>query len=120
LIQDWDLDDDGKPETLRLLDAIPPRWLKDGAEIVVERAPTAFGEMSVRTASRLKDGEVRVAVRTPSRPVGKITLRLPDPPGYRVSGVRIGKASMQRDVDGRVDLSGLKGEIAIRFAVQKK
>ena len=47
LIQDWDLDDDGKPETLRLLDAIPPRWLADGKVIRVEKAPTAFGEMCV-------------------------------------------------------------------------
>src|SRR5215468_8657384 len=29
VIQDWDLDDDGKPETLRLCDAIPPQWLQE-------------------------------------------------------------------------------------------
>src|SRR5207247_10791392 len=32
LVQDWDLDDDGTPETLRLCDAIPPRWLDNGKE----------------------------------------------------------------------------------------
>jgi len=26
MIQNWDLDDEGQPETLRLLDAIPPQW----------------------------------------------------------------------------------------------
>ena len=57
LIQDWDLDDDGRPETLRLCDAIPPRWLKDGAVIFVDKAPSAFGEVSLRAESRLKDGE---------------------------------------------------------------
>ena len=30
LIQDWDLDDDGRPETLRLLFGAPARWLRDG------------------------------------------------------------------------------------------
>ena len=30
LVQDWDLDDDGKPETLRLCFATPKRWLGDG------------------------------------------------------------------------------------------
>ena len=30
LVQDWDLDDDGKPETLRLAFATPKRWLEDG------------------------------------------------------------------------------------------
>src|SRR5262249_54822730 len=44
LIQDWDLDDDGRPDTLRLLYGVPARWLKDGAAIQVERAPTMFGE----------------------------------------------------------------------------
>ena len=40
LIQDWDLDDDGKPETLRLLDAIPPRWITDAKILYVGNAPT--------------------------------------------------------------------------------
>src|SRR5439155_15564157 len=53
LIQDWDLDDDGRPETLRLLYGVPARWLKDGATIQVERAPTMFGEVSLAVESRL-------------------------------------------------------------------
>ena len=47
LVQDWDLDDDGVPETLRLLFATPRRWLEDGKELKVERAPTAFGPVSI-------------------------------------------------------------------------
>src|SRR5207249_1602285 len=43
LVQDWDTDEDGRPDTLRLLFATPRRWLEDGKTIVVERAPTAFG-----------------------------------------------------------------------------
>jgi hypothetical protein len=120
LIQDWDLDDDGKPETLRLLDAIPPRWLKDGAKIVVDKAPSAFGDVSMSTESRLKEGEVRVSLKTPSRPIGKWTLRLPDPPGYRVTGARIGDKDLRRDADGRVDLSRQTGEFVVRFAVAQR
>src|SRR5262249_17879982 len=41
LVQDWDMDDDGRPETLRLLYATPRRWLEDGASLRVRRAPTA-------------------------------------------------------------------------------
>src|SRR6185436_9413927 len=48
LVQEWDLDDDGRPETLRLLFATPRRWLEDGQILKVEHAPTAFGEVSVR------------------------------------------------------------------------
>ena len=38
LVQDWDMDDDGRAETLRLLFATPRHWLRDGARITVEPA----------------------------------------------------------------------------------
>lgn len=118
LVQDWDLDDDGKPETLRLLDAIPPRWLKDGAALAVEKAPTAFGEVSFKVESRLKAGEVVVRVEAPARPVGRWQLRLPDPPGHRIAAVRIGTTEVQRDAEKRIDLTGRTGVITIRYAVE--
>src|SRR5205823_2729723 len=63
LIQDWDLDDDGRPETLRLCDAIPPRWLAPGKKIVVTGAPTAFGPVSLRMTARAN--ELVAAVEAP-------------------------------------------------------
>jgi hypothetical protein len=120
LIQDWDLDDDGTPETLRLLDAIPPRWLKDGTTIEVKKAPTVFGEVSFRVQSRLDQGEVVVDVKSPPRPVGKWQVRLPDPPGYQITGVRIGDDEAKRDDDGRVDLTGRMGDVRVRFTVAKR
>ena len=39
LIQDFDLDNDGAPQTLRLAFATPRAWLCDGATIKVARAP---------------------------------------------------------------------------------
>jgi hypothetical protein len=120
LIQDWDLDDDGKPETLRLLDAIPPRWLKDGATIEVKNAPSAFGEVTFRVESRLSKGEVVVTAERPSRPVANWGLRLPDPPGYRITGVKIGDDEVHRDADGRVDLTGRRGTVVVRFVVAKR
>jgi hypothetical protein len=120
VIQDWDLDDDGKPETLRLLDAVPPRWLNDGETLAVERAPSAFGPLTFRLASHLSKGEVLVTAEAPSRPVAKWQLRLPDPPGYRITGVRIGDEELKRDSDGRVDLTGRTGKVVARFAVAKR
>lgn len=117
LIQDWDVDDDGKPETLRLCDAIPPRWLKDGAVIAVGNAPSAFGEVSLRVESRLADGEVVAKLTAPPRPVGKWTLRLPDPQGYAITGVQVGADQLMRDADGRVDLTRRTGSFEVRFAV---
>src|SRR5207244_11875286 len=53
LVQDWDADGDGRPETLRLLFATPRRWLEDGKDIKVEHVPTAFGPVSVLVQSKL-------------------------------------------------------------------
>src|SRR5437660_6036689 len=80
LIQDWDTDEDSRPDTLRLLDAIPPRWLADGKVIDVARAPTAFGEISFRVESHLSRGEVAITVQAPPRRPNRWLLRVPDPP----------------------------------------
>jgi hypothetical protein len=118
LIQDWDLDDDGRPETLRLLDTIPARWLNDGAVLSVEKAPSAFGEVAFRVESKVKQGEVVLEVQTPQRPVSKWTLRLPDPPGYTISGVKVGGDELKRDGDGRVDLTGRTGKFRVTYSVK--
>ncbi|HKB39077.1 MAG TPA: hypothetical protein VKD72_21745, partial [Gemmataceae bacterium] len=120
LVQDWDLDDDGKPETLRLLDAIPPRWLEEEAAIEVKKAPTAFGEVTLRVESRLTKREVVVTVEAPPRPVGKWLLRLPNPPGYQVTEVFIDEQKLVRDADGRVDLTGRTGMFEVRFQVTRQ
>ena len=39
LVQDWDMDDDGRAETLRLAFATPRRWLEDGKRIDVSQRP---------------------------------------------------------------------------------
>ncbi|HKB02950.1 MAG TPA: hypothetical protein VKD90_12065 [Gemmataceae bacterium] len=120
LIQDWDLDDDGRPETLRLLDAIPPRWLKDGSVIDLQKAPSAFGEVSVRVESKLKNGVVSVTTQAPVRPVKKWQLRLPDPPAHRITRVWAGEGEIRRDADGRVDLTGRTGPVVVRFEVEQR
>src|SRR5678816_2081745 len=84
LVQDWDLDDDGRPETLRLLFATPRAWLRDGAKISVVRAPTAFGEMSLKVQSALSGGEVTVDLDLPPRPAKRTLLRLRLPEGWRM------------------------------------
>ena len=57
LVQDWDMDDDGKPETLRLAFATPRAWLEPGKQIEVKNAPTAFGPVSF--SIRPRPSEVR-------------------------------------------------------------
>jgi hypothetical protein len=118
LVQDWDRDDDGRPETLHLLRGAPGRWLKDGAVLEVERAPTAFGDVSFRVESKLDRGEVRLTVDPPRRRPDRFTVRLPLPSGWKVTSAKIGTDERALGPGGEVDLP-LRGErIAVRFAVE--
>ncbi len=111
LVQDWDLDDNGQPETLRLLFATPKPWLADGKIIKVENAPTAFGPVSLGVESRLSQGEVLAEVMLPQRNAAQHTLlriRLPD--GWKVNAANSGTAKLPVDDKGTVDLSALSGK----------
>ncbi len=119
-IQDWDMNDDGKPETLRLLFATPKRWLEDGKEIIIERAPTAFGEVSMKIKSRLSKGEVVAQIDLPERNHPEQTLlRIRVPDGWRVVSAKASAQELKADEKGTVDISSLKGKISVHFAVKK-
>ncbi len=121
LVQDWDLDSDGKPETLRLGFATPKRWLEDGKTLKVERAPTAFGEVSWRMNSNLKNNEVLVDLNLPTRnQADKILFRARVPDGWRVTAAQLNGKKLEADDKGTVNLSGLKGKQTIRFQVVKR
>jgi hypothetical protein len=120
LVQDCDLDDDGEPETLRLLFATSPRWLADGARIVVDRAPTAFGPVSVKADSQLSAGRLVIHASLPTRnPPQKALLRARVPDGWQVTSAKTGDKPLAVDKRGTVDLSGRQGEISVEFAVAK-
>jgi hypothetical protein len=120
LVQDWDLDGDGKPETLRLGFATSKRWLEDGKTIKVERAPTAFGPMSFKLESKLSQGEVVAEVDLPQRNQPKQTwlrIRLPD--GWKAVSAKAGSQELKVDEQGTVDLTAFKGRLSLRFAVAR-
>jgi len=120
LVQDWDLDDDGAPETLRLAFATSKRWLQDGKSIQVERAPTAFGPVSFRLESRLERGIVLADVELPSRnPPARTLLRARVPDGWHVKSVNAAERSLPVDQQGTVDLTGLSGTTSLQFSVTK-
>jgi len=120
LVQDWDLDDDGTPETLRLCFATPKRWLEDGKEIKVERAPTAFGPVSLNVESKLSRGEVVAKLDLPARGAAKRTwLRIRVPDGWRVISAKGGGQELKIDDRGTVDVSSLTGKVTVRFKVAR-
>ena len=120
LVQDLDLDDDGRPETLRLCFATPKRWLADGQSITVERAPTAFGEVSVKLTSHLAAGEILAEVSLPARQTPTRTLlraRVPD--GWRVTKCLTATGELPTDPQGTVDVTTLRGQVSFRFFVER-
>lgn len=120
LVQDWDLDDDGEPETLRLLFGTSRRWLEDDKQIVVERAPTAFGSVSIRAESRLSAGQLVINAELPSRNVAKkVLLRARVPDGWRVTGANCEGKALAVDGNGVVDLSGRMGAVSVKFGVAR-
>ena len=119
LIQDYDMNDDGTPETLRLGFATPRRWLKDAQEIRIERAPTAFGEISFTIKSDLANHIVTADVDLPERvrPASTLLrLRLPD--GRRIESAKAGDVELKL-VGETIDLSALKGQVSIRATVAR-
>ena len=119
LIQDWDLDEDARPETLRLLFAAPRAWLADGSVISVGKAPTMFGPVSFDMKSSLGDGFVQVRVTPPPREVKTMLLRAPLPDGWRVESVQIDGAEAQLMGGNAVDLSGRIKPVVVRFKVKR-
>lgn len=114
LVQDWDTDGDGTHDTLRLAFATPRAWLADGGEIRVERAPTAFGELSMRIQSDLAHESVTAELDLPQRsPPAKTLLRLRIPQGHVIRSIRVD--GTDRSVTGAdtIDLTGLRGKITV-------
>ena len=117
LVQDEDLNDDGRAETLRLAFATPRAWLADGGRIAVKRAPTEFGEVSFVIESALKDGHVDVEVDLPTRTAPeKVVLRLRLPDGKKLASTSAGKVIADGET---IDLSGLSGHVKLVAQVAK-
>lgn len=120
LIQDWDLNQDGKPDTLRLLYAIPSRWLKDGSSLKIERAPTMFGEISMEVESHLKAGEVVVRITAPPRSPDHVSLRLPLSSGWKAVSASIDSTALPLAKNATVDLTGRRGPFTLRVQVSPR
>jgi hypothetical protein len=118
LIQDWDLDEDGRPETLRLMYGVPRTWLADGQKIHVEMAPTMFGPVSIESESKLRDGHVDVRITPPPRPAKSILLRVPLPAGWEVTAAELDGKGVPLLKQNSVDLTGTIKPVSLRFSVK--
>jgi hypothetical protein len=120
LVQDWDMTGEGKIDTLRLLYATPRHWLRDGAEIKVERAPTAFGLVSLTVKSELAAGRVTATVDVPSRQTpARALLRFRLPTGFSILTAKVnGETAKLTDAE-TIDLTGRTGRITVIAKVRR-
>ena len=119
LIQDWDLDEDARPDTLRLLYAAPRAWLADGKELHVANAPTMFGSVSLDVSSHLNDGHVTANITPPTRPTKQTLLRAPLPEGWHVESVEIDGNQTPILNRNTVDLTGRTKQLTVKFNVRR-
>jgi hypothetical protein len=81
-----ELDDD----TLFLLQATPRKWLAHGKRIVVKRAPTYHGTISLTVDSQADSGQIEVDIGMPDRGRPKTLLvRLRHPDGVSMQSVTV-------------------------------
>jgi hypothetical protein len=119
LVQDHDSDSDGTPDSLRLLFATPRAWLADGKAIRLERAPTAFGPISLLAKSDLSHGKVTVQITPPPRAVKSMKLRVRLPEGWKATGAWRGSTDLQVDAKGTVDVPAAGDSFTVEFAVTR-
>ncbi len=113
LVGDYDLNDDGKPDTLRLLFATPRSWLADGKTIEIKNAPTTFGNLSLAVKSELNRGEVTAQIDLPAGARDKTLLRLRLPDGYAVQSASAAGKELSVEHGENIDLTGLSGHVGL-------
>jgi hypothetical protein len=76
--------------TLFVLQAAPRAWFEDGQSIEIQRAPTYFGPLSLKTTSQAESGRLHVEVDVPGRNRPKTLLvRLRHPQGSTLRSVQV-------------------------------
>jgi hypothetical protein len=79
--------DDG---SLLLLAATPRKWLTDGRQIAVERAPTYYGVVSLTVDSHAGSGSLTAGIETPKRvPMKRLIVRFRHPEAKPMRSVTI-------------------------------
>jgi hypothetical protein len=103
--------DDG---SLLLLGATPRKWLTDGQQIAVERAPTYYGEVSLTVDSHAASGTLTASIEMPKRrPMKRLVVRFRHPEAKPIQSVT---------VNGRnwTDFNGQKEWVVIDKPVESK
>lgn len=100
---------------LVLANLIPRRWLEQGQQLTVRRAPTCYGDVSFRVASNAADGYITAEIDPPQHSCAReIVLRLPHPDRIPIRQVLCnGREWLDHGVE-EIRLPGSEGRLAVR------
>jgi hypothetical protein len=97
--------------------------MEQGKRILVERAPTAFGDVSFSMSSDLNEKKAEADVTLPMRnPPEKVIIRFRLPDGWKVDSAEAnGGRALKVDPDGEtIDLSAMRGKTVVTAKISKK
>jgi hypothetical protein len=77
-------------DELLLCQATPRAWLQNGKEIIVNHAPTEYGDLSFHVNSHVDSGLIRIDLEMPARRLPtKLVLRLRHPTHDSIRSVMV-------------------------------
>jgi hypothetical protein len=84
LVHEWD------DNTLLLCQATPRKWLEDGKQIRIERAPTYYGRLDLQIRSRVAENKIFASIDLELRKQpARLLLRLRHPLGLQMKSVTL-------------------------------
>jgi hypothetical protein len=103
-------------EVLKLLSAVPRRWLEDGKRIELKGVATYFGPLDLEVTSRVNEGRIEARVRCGGeRKPGGVHLRLPHPEERKAVSVGVGDYDPATET---VCIAGFPGEAEVSLKFQ--
>lgn len=99
--------------TLRLMNAIPRKWLEDGKTIEMDGVQSYFGSLNVKVTSAIKKGFITATIKCSSdRKPKRVIIRLPHPNGKKAIKITGGVYNPR---DETVTVNSFKGEASINL-----
>jgi hypothetical protein len=101
--------------SLKLLAGVPRAYFEDGKRIEIKPAASYFGPVSLKTESKLSDGQIVASVEcSPDRGLKRVELRLPHPDGRRATSATGGRYNPETEIVTVEPFNG-RAEVVLRF-----
>jgi hypothetical protein len=102
-------------DSLKLLSAVPRKWLENGESIVLDGVKSYFGSLHLEVKSEIEKGQISAAFRCAGKNLpGDVYLRLPHPDGRRAIACKGGAYEPSTETV-RLKLENGKADVRLLF-----